>query len=117
MVPGLLVMPLLVFMLVFYVLPVLAMLLRSVAEPSWTLGNYTALVDDTVFLNVFWTTLRTAVTVTFGCVLLGYPVALTLVRPGADGGGGADRRFAAVLDFHSGPQLCLDGAAGAAAGC
>ena len=80
--PGLLVMPLLVFMLVFYVLPVLAMLLRSVAEPSWTLGNYAALWDDTVFLNVFWTTLRTAVAVTFGCVLLGYPVALTLVRPG-----------------------------------
>ncbi len=82
MMPSLLAAPLLAFMLAFYVLPVLAMLLRSVAEPSWTLGNYQALFSDTVFLNVFWTTLRTAVAVTLGCALLGYPVALTLARPG-----------------------------------
>ena len=80
--PLLLVSPLLLFMLVFYALPVLAMLLRSVAEPTWTLQNYAALAGDTVFLHVFWTTLRTAVAVTCGCFLLGYPVALALVRPG-----------------------------------
>jgi ABC-type spermidine/putrescine transport system permease subunit I len=84
--PLLLVMPLLLFMLVFYALPVLAMLLRSVAEPTWTLGNYQALIGDTVFRNVFWTTLRTAIAVTCGCLLLGYPVALTLVRPGRTAG-------------------------------
>jgi ABC-type spermidine/putrescine transport system permease subunit I len=82
----LLVAPLLVFMLVFYALPVLAMLLRSVAEPTWTLGNYQALVEDSVFRNVFWTTLHTAVAVTFGCLVLGYPVAMTLVRPGRAAG-------------------------------
>jgi ABC-type spermidine/putrescine transport system permease subunit I len=86
MVPSLLVAPLLVFMVVFYAVPVVAMLLRSVAEPSWTLANYQALAHDTVFLNVFWTTLRTAVVVTCGCLLLGYPVALTLVRPGRTAG-------------------------------
>jgi ABC-type spermidine/putrescine transport system permease subunit I len=80
--PVLLVAPLLAFMLVFYALPVLAMLLRSVAEPFWTLENYRALAGDSVFLHVFWTTLRTAVAVTVGCLLLGYPVALVLVRPG-----------------------------------
>jgi ABC-type spermidine/putrescine transport system permease subunit I len=80
--PTLLVAPLLLFMLVFYALPVLAMLMRSVAEPDWTLGNYTALASDTVFLHVFWTTLRTAIVVTFGCLVLGFPVAMTLVRPG-----------------------------------
>ena len=82
MAPVLLVAPLLLFMLVFYALPVLAMLLRSVAEPSWTLANYKALAGDTVFLHVFWTTLHTALAVTAGCLLLGYPVALALVRPG-----------------------------------
>jgi ABC-type spermidine/putrescine transport system permease subunit I len=80
--PSLLVLPLLLFMLVFYALPVLAMLLRSVAEPTWTLDNYAALAGDMVFLHVFWTTLRTAIAVTCGCVVLGYPVALALVRPG-----------------------------------
>ncbi len=80
--PGLLVGPLVLFMLVFYAIPVVTMLLRSVAEPDWTVSNYVALSNDTVFINVFWTTLRTALLVTIGCVLLGYPVAMTLVRPG-----------------------------------
>jgi len=80
--PLLLVAPLLFFLLVFYALPVLAMLLRSVAEPVWTLENYAALAGDTVFLHVFWTTVRTAITVTCFCLLLGYPVALALARPG-----------------------------------
>ena len=80
--PVLLVLPLLVFMLVFYALPVLAMLMRSVSEPTWTAANYAALARDSVFLHVFWTTFRTAVAVTVACVLLGYPVALVIVRPG-----------------------------------
>jgi ABC-type spermidine/putrescine transport system permease subunit I len=69
-------------MLIFYTVPVLAMLMRSVDDPHWTLSNYAALAQDTVFHNVFLTTLRTAVTVTFGCLMLGYPVALYLIRPG-----------------------------------
>ncbi len=84
--PFLLVAPLLVFMLVFYALPVLTMLMRSVAEPDWTLANFQALGDDSVFLHVFWTTVRTAIAVTIGCLLLGYPVALALVRPGRTAG-------------------------------
>jgi ABC-type spermidine/putrescine transport system permease subunit I len=80
--PLLMVAPLLVFMLAFYIQPVLAMLLRSVNDPDWTIANYTHLAHDTVFLNVFWTTLRTALLVTACTLLLGYPVALTLVRPG-----------------------------------
>src|SRR5258708_279886 len=79
-VPYLLTVPLLVYMAVFYVLPVLSMLLRSVTEPDWTLAHYASLADDTVFLKVFWNTLYTAVIVTLGTLLLGYPVALALVR-------------------------------------
>jgi len=78
--PTLLVAPLLLFMLVFYAIPVAAMLMRSVAEPTWTLAHYKALASDTVFLNVFWTTLHTAIAVTIGTLLLGYPVALALTR-------------------------------------
>jgi ABC-type spermidine/putrescine transport system permease subunit I len=78
--PILLVAPLVLFMLVFYAIPVAAMLLRSIAEPTWTLAHYRALASDTVFLHVFWTTLRTAIAVTVGTLLLGYPVALALTR-------------------------------------
>ena len=83
--PVLLVAPLLVFMLVFYALPVAAMLLRSVAEPIWTVGNYAALAEDTVFLNVFWTTLRTAVAVTRGVPAAGISGGAGAGAAGADG--------------------------------
>jgi ABC-type spermidine/putrescine transport system permease subunit I len=76
----LLVGPLVLFMLVFYALPVLAMLGRSVFDPHPTLANFSQLASDGVFLRVFGNTLLTAVTVTVGTLLLGYPVALALSR-------------------------------------
>jgi ABC-type spermidine/putrescine transport system permease subunit I len=76
----LLVAPLACYMLAFYALPVMSMLVRSVADPAWSLENYRRLAHDAVFLNVFWTTLRTALIVTLGALLLGYPVALALSR-------------------------------------
>jgi ABC-type spermidine/putrescine transport system permease subunit I len=79
-VPLLLVAPLLIYMLVFYALPVISMLLRSVNEPTWTLANYAALADDPVFLKTFSITLNTAFIVTLATLVLGYPVALGLVR-------------------------------------
>jgi ABC-type spermidine/putrescine transport system permease subunit I len=79
-VPLLLVAPLLIYMVVFYALPVLSMLMRSVNEPTWTLANYAALPDDPVFLKTFSITLNTAFIVTLAALVLGYPVALGLVR-------------------------------------
>ncbi len=78
--PILLAAPLLLFMLAFYALPVAAMLLRSLNDPHWTLGNWQALSEDAVFATVLWFTLRTALLVTAGTLLLGYPVALALAR-------------------------------------
>ncbi|WP_422036149.1 ABC transporter permease [Reyranella sp.] len=79
-VPLLLAAPLLIYMLVFYALPVVAMLLRSVNDPTWTLANYATLSEDVVFQKTFWITLNTSVIVTLGCLILGYPVAMGLVR-------------------------------------
>jgi len=79
-VPLLLAAPLLIYMLIFYALPVVAMLLRSVNDPTWTLANYATLFDDVVFQKTFWITLNTSVIVTLGCLILGYPVAMGLVR-------------------------------------
>jgi ABC-type spermidine/putrescine transport system permease subunit I len=80
LIPLLLAAPLLLFMLVFYALPVATMLMRSVSDPVWSLSHYAALADDTVFQKVFWNTLYTSLIVTLGALLLGYPVALALVR-------------------------------------
>jgi ABC-type spermidine/putrescine transport system permease subunit I len=79
-VPLLLVAPLLIYMVVFYALPVISMLLRSVNEPTWSLANYAALPNDPVFLKTFSITLNTAFIVTLATLVLGYPVALGLVR-------------------------------------
>ena len=78
--PMLLVAPLTLYMVAFYLLPLASMLLRSVADPTWTLENYRRLGGDAVFLEVFWTTLRTSFVVTLGALALGYPVALALSR-------------------------------------
>jgi ABC-type spermidine/putrescine transport system permease subunit I len=78
--PLLLVAPLVLFMLACYALPVLSMLMRSLADPVWTWSNYAALPTDTVFLKVLANTLETALIVTAGSLALGYPVALALVR-------------------------------------
>jgi len=78
--PLVLAAPPLLFMLAFYAVPVLSMLLRSVSDPVWTLSHYASLTGDTVFLKVFCNTLYTSLIVTLGTLVLGYPVALSLVR-------------------------------------
>jgi len=78
--PLLLVAPLVVFMLAFYALPVVAMLMRSVSDPVWSVGNYAALPDDTVFLKTFTNTFYTSAIVTLATLVMAYPVALALVR-------------------------------------
>jgi ABC-type spermidine/putrescine transport system permease subunit I len=72
--------PLVIYMVVLYALPVVSMLLRSVNEPSWSLVHYQELMADSVFFNTLSNTLYTAVIVTLGTLLLGYPVALALLR-------------------------------------
>lgn len=78
--PLLLAAPLLIYMVVFYAVPVVSMLLRSLNDPSWSLDHYAGLRGDVVFLKVFWITLSTSFVVTFSTLLLGYPVALALSR-------------------------------------
>jgi ABC-type spermidine/putrescine transport system permease subunit I len=78
--PLLLAAPLIVFMLAFYALPVVTMLMRSVSDPVWTVSNYAALPGDAVFLKTFSNTFYTSLIVTLGTLLMGYPVALALVR-------------------------------------
>ena len=79
-VPLLLAAPLVLFMLVFYALPVVTMLMRSVSDPTWSLAHYGELAGDPVFIKVFRNTLETSLIVTVSALLLGYPVALALAR-------------------------------------
>lgn len=72
--------PLVAWMIAFYALPVVAMLLRSVAEPHWTLDNLLRLGTDGVAMHVFLITFRTAAIVTIATAVIGYPVAFALAQ-------------------------------------
>ena len=78
--PILLVLPLALYMLAFYLR---AACVDAAAQRRGTeldTGQLPSTRCGRVFLEVFWTTLRTALVVTLGTMLLGYPVALALSR-------------------------------------
>jgi len=72
--------PLLLYLALLYALPVAGMMLRSVAEPTWTLANFAELAEEPVYAKVLWITLRISLVVTVAVLLLGYPVAYLLAR-------------------------------------
>jgi spermidine/putrescine transport system permease protein len=84
---GVLVLPAALWLIVFFVLPLLVVVVYSFLTPSSlyqaagpiTLNNYTRLTDTTytsVLLRSLWTALLT----TLFCVLLGYPIAYFVAR-------------------------------------
>ena len=69
------VLPALALVVFVFVIPVLALLLRSVLEPTPGLQNYAAFFGSTTYLKVLGNTFLVAFTVTVVTVLLGFPVA------------------------------------------
>jgi putative spermidine/putrescine transport system permease protein len=87
----LLLVPAVIFLLVFYGYPVAAMLLRSFNDPTWGWQNFDPLLQArstfdvlgaslpmNAYVRVFGITLQIAVIVTLFTLLLGYPVAYAL---------------------------------------
>ncbi len=72
--------PLVIFLLIFYAYPVIAMLSRSVHPAGWSLTPYLALSESDVFRRVTQITLNIGFTVTICCLLLAYPLAYWLAR-------------------------------------
>jgi putative spermidine/putrescine transport system permease protein len=67
--------PALVFLLLFFVTPLLNMLQRSVTDPAPGLGNYAVLFQSNIYLRVLLRTFQVALVVTLLCLALGYPTA------------------------------------------
>ncbi len=70
--------PALVLLFVFFVVPVVSLLLRSVLEPVPGLGNYAELLGSSTYLRVFLNTFLVSGLVTAISLLIGFPVAWTL---------------------------------------
>lgn len=77
---GLLLLPPFTFLAVFFLWPLLWVVLRSVSEPAWGLGNYRYILSEGPYLQVIWITVHTAFTVTLVCLLVAYPTAYFIAR-------------------------------------
>ena len=78
--------PALILIGLFFVVPVLALLLRSVTDPAPGFQNYVALLGDGTYARVFFNTFLVASVVTSVTVLVAFPVAWMLaIMPSALG--------------------------------
>jgi putative spermidine/putrescine transport system permease protein len=75
--------PALVYLAIFFVVPVVRVLVRSLFDPGFTLAHYRRLVAAPMYGAVIGNTFEIAITVAIVCVVLGYPTAymLTMARP------------------------------------
>jgi putative spermidine/putrescine transport system permease protein len=73
--PWLLLTPLAVFLLVFFVVPLIDVAVMSFTEPRVTLANYERALTGGLYQRVFINTFLTAGFVTLCCLLAGYPLA------------------------------------------
>jgi spermidine/putrescine transport system permease protein len=80
--------PGLFWLLVFFALPLLVIVLYSFLTPgptgrviwNFTLANYARLFTEGLFINAYWRSLWIGVVTTVICLLLGFPLALFVVR-------------------------------------
>ncbi len=72
------VVPALLLIAFFFIIPVLMLLMRSVLEPTPGLQNYQELLGSTTYLRVFLNTFTVAGLVTVVAVVIGFPVAWLL---------------------------------------
>ncbi|BBD09246.1 ABC transporter permease [Desulfovibrio ferrophilus] len=67
--------PLALYLVVFYLAPLAGVLMQSLFDPEFTLEHYTALWTHSVYLRVLLNTLDISFWATAASILLGYPVA------------------------------------------
>src|SRR5699024_6493613 len=72
------ILPVLTLIVLFFIVPVVMLLLRSVLEPEPGLENYATLFGSTTYLRVFTNTFLVASIVTLAAVIIGFPVAWLL---------------------------------------
>lgn len=78
----LLVLPAFSLMLVFYIYPLIELLITSFTEPELGLGNYQMIFSSAPIRRIIWTTLRVCVETTIPTIILGYLVAYTMAHVG-----------------------------------
>lgn len=75
--------PLLLLLGWTFFLPIIRLLITSVTEPTLNITNYVRLVTEPLYAQVIFRTIWIAFACTFFALLLGYPVAALMARPGS----------------------------------
>lgn len=78
--PWLLLLPLAVYLLVFFAVPLVEVLKMSVTEPRPGLANYEKVFTGALYRKVFINTFGTATLVTVCCLIVGYPLAYLMAH-------------------------------------
>ncbi|MGI4941407.1 MAG: ABC transporter permease [Janthinobacterium lividum] len=74
--------PLILLLAWTFFLPIGRLLLTSITQPVPSLDNYRRLLTEPLYAQVIWRTVWIALVCTIGALLLGYPIAALMVRPG-----------------------------------
>ena len=77
---GLLVLPAVLFLAIFYVYPLIRLLFVSLDAPDLSLRHYVRFFTEGAYVRVLIQTFRVSASVTIVCLILGYPVAYLLAR-------------------------------------
>lgn len=75
----LLMLPTFLFLFIFLIIPLFRMLLNSIYDPQFTFEHYTRFFSEPAYVQVLWNTIKISLIVTAATLILGYPVAYTLV--------------------------------------
>jgi putative spermidine/putrescine transport system permease protein/mannopine transport system permease protein len=75
-----LVWPPVLFVALFFVVPMVTLLVRSVTDPSAGFGNYHRVFFTGPYVRVLWLTIETATVVAVLCLLLAYPFAFAMSK-------------------------------------
>ncbi len=78
--PWLLLAPLGIYMLIFFVVPLAEVAIMSFTEPKVSLANYQKFLTGALYQRVFLNTFMTAAFVTLCCLLVGYPLAYLMAH-------------------------------------
>lgn len=78
--PWLLLAPVSLYLAIFFLAPLVQVMLASVTDPHLGLEHYRAFFTDPFHLQVLGRTFATAFVVTLGCLVLGYPLAYAMAR-------------------------------------